>query len=138
MAADRADEENLKATSFTKGEWGDVPIALDLDYGLVAETFGSAAAPLATMTPLTLVAIAFVTGELDHALAGRPDDLLATWEAAITACGAQADGGDAAANARATAMAACTSEVERMAVRLVEAKDGVMQLVAPLRELPLV
>ena len=35
-------------------------------------------------------------------------------------------------------MAACTSEVERMAVRLVEAKDGMMQLVAPLRELPLV
>ena len=34
-------------------------------------------------------------------------------------------------------MAACTTEVERMAVRLVEAKDGVMQLVVPLKELPL-
>ena len=46
---------------------------------------------------------------------------------------------DAAANnARAAAMASCTSEAERMAVRLVEAKDGVMQLVVPLRELPLV
>ena len=42
------------------------------------------------------------------------------------------------ANAGATAMAACTSEAEHMAVRLVEAKDGVMQLVVPLRELPLV
>ena len=138
MAADRADEENLKATRFGKGEWGDVPIALDLGYGMVAETFGSAAAPLATMTPLTLVAIAFVTGELDHALAGKPDDLLTAREAPITARGAQAATGGAAANARAAAMAACTSEVERMAVRLVEAKDGVMQLVAPLRGLSLV
>ena len=72
MAADRADEENLKATSFERGEWGDVPIALDMDYDMVAEIFGSAAAPLATMTPLALVAIAFVTGELDHAVSGKP------------------------------------------------------------------
>ena len=138
MAADRADEENLKATSFRKGEWGDVPIALEMDYCMVAETLGSAAAPLATTTPLTLVVIAFVTDELDHALSGKPDDLLAAWEAAITARGAQDATGNAAANARAAAMAACTSEVERMAVRLVEAKDGLMQLVAPLRDLPLV
>ena len=138
MSTDRADKENLKATSFSKGEWGDEPIALEMDYDMVAEAFGTAAAPLATMTPLTLVAIAFVTGELGHVLAGRPDDLLAAWEAAITARGAQAAAGGAAANARAAAMAACTSEVERMAVRLVEAKDGVMQLVVSLRELPLV
>ena len=138
MAADRADEENLKTTGFERGEWGDVPIALDMDYGMVAETFGSAAAPFATMTPLALVVLAFLTGELDHALSGKPDDLLAAWEAAITARGAQAATGDAATNARAAAMAACTSEVERMALRLVEGKDGVMQLVTPLRELPLV
>ena len=119
MAADRADEEILKATSFTKGEWGDVPIALAMDYGMVAETFGTAAAPLATMTLLALLALAFVTGGLDHALTGRPDDLLTAWEAAITARGAQAAGGDAAANARATAMASCTSEVERMGVHAV-------------------
>ena len=41
--------------------------------------------------------------------------------------GAQTATGDVAANARAAAMAVCTTEVERMAVRLVEAKDGVMQ-----------
>ena len=127
MAADRADEENLKTTSLEKG-----------DYGMVAETFGTAAVPLDTMTPLTLIALAFVTGELDNALSGKPDGLLTTWEAAITARGAQAATGDAVANARAPTMAACTTEVERMAVRLVEAKDGVMQLVVPLRELPLV
>ena len=40
MAAGRADEDNPKATGFTKGEWGDVPIALDLDCGMVADTFG--------------------------------------------------------------------------------------------------
>ena len=93
MPADRrADEENLKATSFSKGDWGDEPIALEMDYGMVAETFGTAAAPLATTMPLTLVALEFVTGGLGHALAGRPDDLLAMWEAAITARGAPAAG----------------------------------------------
>ena len=126
MAADRADEENLKTTSFERGEWGDMPIAWDMDYGMVAKIFGSAAAPLDTMTPLTLTALAFVTGELDHALSGKPDDLLTAWEADITARGTQAATGDAAANARAAVMAACATEVERVAVRLVEAKDGVM------------
>ena len=128
MSADRADEENLKATSFTKGEWMEnEPIDLAMDHGLVAETFATAGVPLATMTPLTLLALAYVTGGLGSAVTGKPDDLLTAWEAAITARGAQAAGGDAAANARATAMASCTSEVERMGVRLVEAKDGVMQ-----------
>ena len=138
MSADRADEEDLKTTSFSKGEWGDDLIALGMDYDMVAEALGTAAAPMAAAAPLTLVAIAFVTGGLDQALTGRPDDLLTKWEAAITARGAQAAGGDAANNARANALANATSEVERMAVRLVEAKDGVMQLVTPLRELPLV
>ena len=125
MVVNRADEENLKTASFGKGEWGDMPIPLAMDYGMVAvaETFGTVAVPLDTMTPLTLIALAFVTGELDNALSGKPDGLLATWEAAITARGAQAATGDAAANARAAAIAACTTEVERMAVRLVEAKD---------------
>ena len=137
MSADRADEENLKTTSFTKGEWTENdPIALAMDYDLVAETFATAGVPLATITPLTLTALAYVTGGLDSALMKRPDDLLTEWEAAITARGAQAGGGDAATNARATAEGSCTSDVERMAVRLVEAKDGVMQLVSPLRELP--
>ena len=57
MAADRADEENLKATSFGAGEWGDMPIPLAMDYDMVAEALGTAAAPLDTMTPLALVAI---------------------------------------------------------------------------------
>ena len=129
MSADRADEETLKATSFTKGEWMEnEPIALAMDYGLVAETFATAGVPLATMTPLKLLALAYVvTGGLDSAVTGRPDDFLAEWEAAITARGAQAGGGDAATNARATAEAPCTSEVERMTERFVEAKDGVMQ-----------
>ena len=109
MSADRADEEDLKTTSFSKGECEDDLIALGMDYDMVAETLGTAAAPMAAAAPLTLVAIAFVTGGLDQALTGRPDDLLTKWEAAITARGAQAAGGDAAENARANALAACTS-----------------------------
>ena len=46
MAADRADEENLKTTSCKKGEWGDMPIPLAMDYGMDAETFDTAAVPL--------------------------------------------------------------------------------------------
>ena len=123
MAADRADEENLKTTSFEKGEWGDMPTPLAMDYDMAAETVGTTAVSLDTMTPLTLIALAFVTGELDNALSEKPGDLLATWEAAITARGAQAATGDAATNARAAAMAACTTEVERMAVRLVSSRQ---------------
>ena len=43
MAADRADEENLKAMGLGVGEWGDMPhmpIPLAMDYGMVAETLG--------------------------------------------------------------------------------------------------
>ena len=90
MAADRADEENLKVTIFGAGEWGDMPIPLAMDYELVAETLGTAAVPLGTVTPLTLVSLAFIISELDKAMLGKPDDFLATWEAAITARGAQA------------------------------------------------
>ena len=89
MSADRADEENLKTTSFTKGEWTEnEPIALAMDYDLVAETFATAGVPLVTITPLTLTALAYVTGGLDSALMKRPDDLLTEWESAITARGA--------------------------------------------------
>ena len=71
MVVNRADEENLKTASFGKGEWGDMPIPLAMDYDMVAETFGTAAVPLDTMTPLTLIALAFVTGDLDHALSEK-------------------------------------------------------------------
>ena len=64
---------------------GEIPIPLAMDYDLVAETLGTAAVPLGTMTPLTLVSLAFIIGELDNALLGKPDDLLATWEAASQA-----------------------------------------------------
>ena len=62
MAADRADEENLKVTSFGAGEWGELPVPLAMDYDLVAETLGTAAVPLGTVTPLTLLSLAFIIG----------------------------------------------------------------------------
>ena len=52
------------------------------------------------------MSLAFIIGELDKA-----DDLLATWEAAIVARGAQTATGDVAANARAAAMAVCDAVV---------------------------
>ena len=59
MAADRTDEENLKATVFSKGEWGDEPIALAMNFSMVAETFGTAAAPMGTIAPLTSGGVSF-------------------------------------------------------------------------------
>ena len=50
-----------------------------MGYDLVAETLGTAAVPLGTVTPLTLVSLAFIIGALDEALLRKPDDLLATW-----------------------------------------------------------
>ena len=60
MAADRADEPTkrtwkLKATSFSAGEWGGIPIPLAMDDDMVAGALGTAAAQLGAMTPLTLV-----------------------------------------------------------------------------------
>ena len=46
------------------GEWGGIPIPLALGYDLVAEALGTAAVPLGTVTPLTLVSLAFIIGEL--------------------------------------------------------------------------
>ena len=53
------------------------------------------------------------------------------WPGAARPTGAAAD------NARAAAETAATCDLERMAVRLVEAKSGVMELVRGVRELPL-
>ena len=62
MATNDTDKENLKATSFGAGEWGEMPIPLAMDYDLVAETLGAAAVLLGTVTPLTRVSLAFIIG----------------------------------------------------------------------------
>ena len=74
MAADRADEENLKVAAFGAGdEWGGMvgrqahPI-LAMDYDLVAETLGTVTVPLGTVTPLALASLAFIVNDLDSAL----------------------------------------------------------------------
>ena len=65
MAADRAraDEEDLKASSFQKGGWEQTrPTELDIDYALLADALGSAGAPVAEVHDATVVALAYVTG----------------------------------------------------------------------------
>ena len=68
MAADGADKENLKATRFSAGGWEEAPIPLALDYDPVAETLGTVAVPLGTVTPLALASLAFIMNDLDSAL----------------------------------------------------------------------
>ena len=142
MAADRAraDEEDLKVSSFQKGEWEQTrPTELDVDYALLAEALGPAGAPVAEIHDATVVALAYVTGELAGALLGTVDDVLTKWEAAITArLSTPPATGAAATGVRVAAETACTTDLERMAVRLVEEKDGVMELARGLRELPTV
>ena len=87
MAADRArsDEEDLKVSPFQKVEWEQTrPTELDVDYALLAEALGPAGAPVAEIHDATVVALAYVTGELAGALLGTVDDVLTKWEAAIT------------------------------------------------------
>ena len=84
MAADRAraDEEDLKVSPFQKGEWEQTrPTELDVDYALLAEALGPAGAPVSEIHDATVVALAYVTGELAGALLGTVDDVLAKWEA---------------------------------------------------------
>ena len=136
----RADEEDLKVSSFQKGEWQQTrPTELDVDYALLADALGTAGAPVLEVRDGTVVALAYVTGELAGVLLGPVDGVLAKWEAAITVrLATPAATGPAAAGGRDTAMAACTTDLERTAVRLAEAKDGVMELARGLRELPIV
>ena len=58
MAADRAraDEEDLKVSSFQKGEWEQTrPTELDVDYALLAEALGQAGTPVAELHDATVV-----------------------------------------------------------------------------------
>ena len=81
----------------------------------------------------------YVTGELAGGLLGTVDGVLAKWEDAITSrLSTPPATGAAAAGVRAAAEAACTTDLERIAVRLVEEKGGVMELARGLRELPTV
>ena len=90
------------------------------------------------MAAATLVALAYVMGELGDALTGVMSGVLAKWEATITArLGRPAETGDAADNLRAATAARCTSDIERTAMRLMEAKAGAMSLIS-FQELPLV
>ena len=141
MASERAkaDEENLRQTAFEKGEWANQPPTdLDVDYDLLSGALGTAGAPLMSITAETLLALSFCVDELAQALSGKIDDVLTRWESALTSrIGSPPATGAAADNARTAAETAATCDLERMAVRLVEAKSGVMELVRGVRELPL-
>ena len=141
MASERAkaDEENLRQTAFEKGEWANQPPTdLDVDYDLLSGALGlgTAGAPLMSITAETLLALSFCVDELAQALSEKIDDVLTRWESALTSrIGSPLATGAAADNARTAAETAATCDLERMAVRLVEAKSGVMELVRGVREL---
>ena len=141
MASERAkaDEENLRQTAFEKGEWANQPPTdLDVDYDLLSGALGTPGSPLMSITAETLLALSFCVDELAQALSEKIDDVLTRWESALTSrIGSPPATGAAADNARAAAETAATCDLERMAVRLVEAKSGVMELVRGVRELPL-
>ena len=141
MASERAkaDEENLRQTAFEKGEWANQPPTdLDVDYDLLSGALGTPGSPLMSITAETLLALSFCVDELAQALSEKIDDVLTRWESALTSrIGSPPATGAAADNARTAAETAATCDLERMAVRLVEAKSGVMELVRGVRELPL-
>ena len=62
VAAEPPDKEVLDGTPFISGGWPDSSISLDVGFSQVAEALGDGA-PLLSVTPETLLAIAFSAGE---------------------------------------------------------------------------
>ena len=71
MAAEPPDTEVLDGSPFMRGEWPDDSIPLDVGLAGVAEALGDGA-PLDSVTPETLLAIAFATSDLSRLLKITP------------------------------------------------------------------
>ena len=81
-AAEPPDTEVLDGTPFVSVGWPNESIALDVGFSQVAEALGDGA-PLLSVTPETLLAIAFSTSESSRLLKITPMEFVSEWESAI-------------------------------------------------------
>ena len=101
------DSEVLDGNPFMRGEWPD-SIALDVGFSQVAEALGDGA-PLPSVTPETLLAVAFSASESSRLLKITPMEFVSEWEAAIDERAGLEDVGAATETAYLTALAAANT-----------------------------
>ena len=123
MAAEPPDTEVLDGNPFMRGEWPEDAIALDVGFAQVAEALGDGA-PLLSVTPEMLLAVAFSTCDAHLLLKTTPIEFVGVWEAAIDDRAGLEDVGAAADVAYANASAAATTAAQRRAIDVIIAKDG--------------
>ena len=127
MAAEPPDTEVLDGTPFMSGGWPDDSIPLDVGFSNVAEALGDGA-PLDSVTPETLLAIAFSTSDSSRLLKITPIEFVGEWESAIDDRAGFEDVGTAADDAFLHATAAANTAAQRRAIDIIVAKDGKLKL----------
>jgi len=130
VAAEPPDTEVLDGSPFMSGGWPDDSISLDVGFSQVAEALGDGA-PLLSVTPETLLAIAFSSSESSRLLKIPPMEFVGEWESAMDDRAGLEDVGVAADTAYVNALAAANTAAQRRAIDVIVAKDG--KLVLPSR-----
>ena len=82
VAVEPPDTEVLDGSPFMSGGWPDGSISLDVGISQVAEALGDGE-PLASVTPETLLAIAFSSSESSRLLKMTPMEFVSEWESAM-------------------------------------------------------
>ena len=82
VAAEPQDTEVLDGTPFMSGGWPDESIAFDVGFSQVAEALGDGG-PLKSVTPETLLAVAFAAGDSSRLLKITPMQFVGELGAAI-------------------------------------------------------
>ena len=123
MAVEPLDTEVLDGSPFMSGGWPDGSISLDVGFSQVAEAL-SDGAPVVSVTPETLLAIAFSAIESSRLLKTTPMEFVGEWESAMDDRAGLEDVGPAADTAYLAALAAANTAAQRRAVDIIIAKDG--------------
>jgi len=96
-------------------------------FSQVAEALGDGAA-LDSVTPETLLAVAFSAGDASQLLKITPMEFVSEWESAIDDRAGLEDVGNAADTAYINASAAANTAAQRRAIDVIVAKDGKLML----------
>ena len=139
-AAEPADGGLLKQFSFSKGDWAEeYPIDIGYDRILsLVRVATPADTEIEVVTAQRLLATAYCATEHDQLLAMGPESFLAHWESLIETRQVRhgAETGAAAGNALVTALGRTDSKSAALAVRIVKAAKGTMELMNSVRNLP--
>ena len=133
ISAEPPDTEVLDGSPFMSGGWPDDSISLDMGFSQVAEALGDGAS-LVSVTPETLLAIAFSTSESSRLLKITPMECVGEWESTMDDRNGLEDVGAAAENAYANALAAANTAAQRRAIDVIVAKDGKLMLASRFNE----